>query len=400
MFSYLGSEGNYIGGGILKYTTAFFRGEKMEDNRSVTKIFFGAGLIVAFVLLLTSFKVYAFDFDDLEFNYIYRIYGTSDILHSSYGYDINGSHADFWGIECGFPVPTYAGNGDYSLYFKLKFSTDIPDAGFDLICAPFNDSSVYPHTSMTNYIRQNVFGELWTYNCNMKSYYGSFQWHGKSRCDYQYVACRELESAYTGQVEYTLYGVLNMRLMMEDEFEPFRLGLIMNTNDYTSSTMFNVSASLKAMDTSSTTVMVEWFETISDQLDVLDTIDGSLYSTASTLLRIEDVLDSLSFGDNVTIQKLTAILNSINGQNESLFSDDDTDEDLTEWDEHNSVVASAASDLHDLEESLVGTLSDYEFPTVANQTAVNNVLLPFWNNELVIALTLAMMSLMIVFLIL
>ena len=370
----------------------------MEDNRSVTKMFFGAGLVVAFVLLLTSFKVYAFDLDDLEFNYIYRVYNTTDILHSFYGYDINGSHCDFWGIECGFPVPTYAGNGDYSLYFKLKFSTDIPDASFDLICAPFNHGSVYPSTSMNNYIRQNVFGELFAYNCNMKSYYGNFYWDGKTRCDYQYVACRELETAYTGQTEYTIYGVLNMRLMMEDEFEPFRLGIIMNTNDYSSSTMFNVSATLRAMDTSATTVMVEWFETISDQLDNLSIT--ALVDTSSIESYLTSILDRLA-SDSA---KQQAILDAIGAMAYNLrtgyYDVTDPDLDLTEWDEHNVSVASAAADLHDLEESLIGTIEDYEFPTVANQTAVNNFLLPFWNNELVIALTLAMMSLMIVFLIL
>ena len=39
----------------------------MEEYRSVTKMFFGAGLVVAFVLLLTSFKVYAYEQTDLDY---------------------------------------------------------------------------------------------------------------------------------------------------------------------------------------------------------------------------------------------------------------------------------------------------------------------------------------------
>ena len=124
----------------------------MEDNRSVTKMFFGAGLVVAFVLLLTSFKVYAYDDIPLEFNWIYKKNGDSAVYTWNNGYAYNIEGLKYIGMECGFPVPHYAEAGQYSLYFHFKFTCDQdPKPLFRMVISPYDSRlSLYPTTSGDN----------------------------------------------------------------------------------------------------------------------------------------------------------------------------------------------------------------------------------------------------------
>ena len=381
----------------------------MEENRSVTKLFFGAGLIVALVLMLTSFKVYAYDDIPLEFNWIYKKNGDSAVYTWNNGYAYNIEGLNYIGMECGFPVPHYAEAGQYSLYFHFKFTCDqSPKPLFRMSISPYNSSlSIYPSTSSDNYILNqlgsaNLFGELDTYNANLKNYYGTFRWMSKSTCNFNWVCLREKSPDYSNQYTYSVIGIMDLRLMEEDEMSPFRLGIeIANAQSYSTFTVYNVDMGLHAMDSSETWALYDCWNKLDEISSKLDDLSITAVIDTSTIESyLSDILSRLVTDTGKQQSILEAIGALAYNLRTGAYDVPDPDPDLTEWDEHNAAVASAASDLHDLEESLVGTLSDYEFPTVSNQTAVNNVLLPFWNNELVIALTLAMMSLMIVFLIL
>lgn len=130
--------------------------------------------------------------------------------------------------------------------------------------------------------------------------------------------------------------------------------------------------------------------------DIHSLLNGQVHDISNLFPELHNILYVLQTSDG--------FLNLINGKMtayfESIMDDSEPDPELTAWAGQASEFESKNDVLHDLEESLEGTIEDFEFPTAADQTAVNNVIGYFFNNELVIALTLSAMALMIVFLIL
>ena len=384
----------------------------MED-RKIVKFWIALGLIVAFYCVAACVHVHAYDEIPLEFNWIYKKDGDSAVYTWNNGYAYNIEGLNFIGMECGFPVPHYAGDGQYSLYFHFKFTCDqSPKPLFRMVISPYDSRlSLYPNTSADNYITNqlgssNLFGELDQYNANLKSYYGTFHWMQKSGCNFQWVCMREKSPDYTNQYTYSVIGIMDLRLMEEDEMSPFRLGIeIANAQSYSTFTVYNVDMGISAMDSSSTWALYdiwnkldEFYDDWDGKIDIIASMIGSQLGDLDLIL---EALQDLDFSDPVVINKLTAILNSIDGQNESLFDDNETDEDLTEWENQASDVADDVAQLHDIEESLIGSLSSFEFPTAGTYTEVERSFFDFWFLDPIITpMILTGLALMIAFMIL
>lgn len=169
------------------------------------------------------------------------------------------------------------------------------------------------------------------------------------------------------------------------ELRPFRFGVIdatqLTTGTGVSWLMYNKTYSWRLLDT-------QLYYLLDTKLDDLSTAIGNI-----------DISVDLSGIEGLINQEINKII-VISNQLESLVDDTEPDEDITKWADQASVFESANDYLHNLEESLEGTIEDFTFPEVANQTAVSNVVGSFFSNELVLALTLSVMALMIVFLIL
>lgn len=378
----------------------------MEDKH-IIKFWLALGLMVAIFIVAVSVRVHAYDEIPLEFNWIYKKNGDSSVYTWNNGYAYNVEGLNYIGMECGFPVPHYAGDGQYSLYFHFKFTCDQdPKPLFRMQISPYDSSlSLYPNTSMSNYLvnqlgQSDLFGEINQYNANLKNYWGTFRWMSKSTCNFQWVCMREKSPDYSNQYTYSVIGIMDLRLMEEDEMSPFRLGIeVANAQSYSTFTVYNVDMGISAMDSSSTWALYDIFNKLEDIETVLNTIDGSAYSMASTLFRIEDILLNLELGDNLSITRLTAILNSLNAQNESLF-DEETDEDLTSWAERVSEFESQNQFMHSLENDLIGTIEEFTFPVFDYSSDANSLFSGFFDNEIIILLTTVSLALAIVFCIL
>lgn len=382
----------------------------MDENRSVTKMFFGAGLVVAFVLMLISFKVYAFegfDVDAIPFYYnpdnysqtYYQFseedpsYMVGDFYHSANQTD-QGREV---GIVTGFPVPYYSDGDHYSVF--LNFSFSVPTMAHSandwvgIYVRPMTSNSFLTPASGGTWLKVNVntITPSGSTGCTDLSY-GTFQWQGYANCSYRMLIVSTID-AYHTQYIYNVSCVLDLNLIsgsgvLGSELRPFSI---------------SAKYYLGYPQSSTTTYGLGLYKKYS-----IRCTDTSIYGL---LENIESAVSSIDFSGlsgladlNVTVENLyneyvsNASLEL--GLLESIYDDGETDPDITEWADQATQFESKNDYLHDLEESLEGTISDFTFPEVANQTAVSNVVGAFFSNELVIALTLSVMTLMIVFLIL
>lgn len=382
----------------------------MDENRSITKMFFGAGLVVAFVLMLISFKVYAFE--GFEVDAIPFWYNDASYSQSYYQFADNDSTymiGDFYhssnqteqgkevGLVTGFPVPYYSDGDHYSIFLNFAFS--VPTSAHVA-----NDwVGIYVRPMLSNvYMTPASSGTWLKVNVNTISpgsstgftdlSYGTFQWQGYANCSYRMLIVSTIDNDNT-QYIYNVSCVLDLNLIARDgilgaELRPFSISAKYYLG-YPSSSTSNYGLGL--------------YKNYS-----IRCTDTSIYGL---LENIESAVSSIDFSGlsgladlNVTVENLyNEYVNNASielGLLESIYDDGETDEDVTRWGEQASEFQSKNDYLHELEESLEGTISDFTFPEVANQTAVTNVIGNFLSNEFVIALTLAMMTLMIVFLIL
>lgn len=152
----------------------------MED-RHIFKFWIALGLIVAIFFFCFGVRTFAYDDIPLEFNWIYKKNNDSSVYTWNNGYASNVEGLNYIGMECGIPVPHYAGDGQYSLYFHFKFTCDQdPKPLFRMVISPYDSAlSLYPSTSSNNYLvnqlgQTDLFGELNQYNANLKNYWGTF----------------------------------------------------------------------------------------------------------------------------------------------------------------------------------------------------------------------------------
>lgn len=371
----------------------------MENTKSVSKIFLGAGLILAFVFLLCSFNIYAYDTYEIYPQVVWANEGGTgweyannpEVPDSAFYFPATYETKEI-GFLTGFPVPYYSDGDHVSLFvdFTIGMEDVASSQWLGLFVRPIGSTSYLSTATNTGngeWLRVNIqnqanLGEVFT---------GSFHWEDLSQsCSYKILITKCGDGSSIGSSRLTFYhvtGVFDLNLVSSKEMKPFLLTAKLYMGYPNISEGYGPFLSkdyhFRITDTS-------MYGAIEDLASILEDMDFSgLSGLADLSTTIENWYTSYTSVSSTIVDRLDEIID-----------DGETDEDVTRWNEEASLVASQASDLHDLEESLVGTLSDFEFPTVANQTAVNNVLLPFWQNELVISLTLAFMALMIVFLIL
>ena len=356
------------------------------------KVIFISIFIAAFSVYLAA-PVFAYDEIPLEFNWIYKKNGDSAVYtwNNDYAYNIEG--LNYIGMECGFPVPHYAGDGQYSLYFHFKFTCDQdPKPLFRMQISPYDSSlSLYPNTAMSNYLvnqlgQTDLFGELNQYNANLKNYWGTFRWMHKSTCNFNWVCMREKSPDYNNQYTYSVIGIMDLRLMEEDEMSPFRLGIeIANAQSYSTFTVYNVDMGLYAMDSSSTWALYDIWTTADEISSKLDNLSVNAIIDTSSIQRLINEVSAniVVYGD------------MIDDDLDDILDDHQPDADLTAAAERASEFQSEIEEYNRLQEELVGTLEEYTFPAAPSGHILNAAFTPFFSNEIVILLVAGVLAVLI-----
>lgn len=379
----------------------------MDENRSVTKMFLGAGLVVAFVLMLISFKVYAFEGFEVVGYPFTVINGTNSIqqftdrdLPDSAFYSISYESWDI-GIASSFPVPYYSDGDHYSVFMNFTFSVPyqaiVNNQWIGIYVRPMLSNTQMSTVSSGQWLTVNVLdvapGTGYTGGYTDLRY-GSFMWQGDTQCSYKMlITCMNDANITANQPRiYNIAVVFDLNLtagstLASDELRPFSVSARYYTGYPTISSGYGLALHKDFIIRCTDTSMYGAIENLANVVADLDF--SGLAGLADLSTTIENWYSSYTSVSSTIVDRL-----------EDIIDDGETDPDITEWAEQASEFESKNDLLHDLEESLEGTIEDFTFPQVANQTAVGNVVGTFFNNEFIIALTLAMMTLMIVFLIL
>ena len=357
----------------------------MEHKRFKYTLIFG--FIIGFILFLASpvFAYETFDIDTQPVGYT-PISSAWTYYYSKTDDYISGYNHAFIGWDMTSPVPYYADGDHVSLYGTFSFQ--IPNSNLNddwsFYVAPAGEY-VLRNDNLTYYGTRFLDGFTTLGAPSVTSYRGevTFNYMPNNQCNLRYLMLKYNDGNYTTFTFYCLFD-LNLRFPAI-EMRPFRFGVI-------DATQFSSGTGVSWLVYNKT---YHW-ELLDTQLYYM--LDNKLNSLSTAISNIDLNVD-LSGIEQLINTQINQVL-TISGQLEDLVDDTEPDEDLTQWADLASQFESKNDLLHDLEESLEGTIEDFEFPTVANQTAVNNVIGSLFSNELVIALTLSAMALMIVFLIL
>lgn len=343
----------------------------MEEKFSI-KIWFSFGIII-FMLLLSGSSVFAVEVVDIEPVAIYRKIGESYIRTDSYY--VNKTGIDFHGFDIAPPVPIYSDGDHVSIYIDYEWNvySNLPFTQ-NLLVAPRTSA-----TALSVGLGASIFAINPSSSNTIQNFEGNFTWQSSSTCSYN-LCLGAFKSADADMWTYSIKGVFDFNLIKEVEMLPIRWGIYINLADYQYS-VAGRRVAVKVLDTTTQELIVQGIDEIVSALD-------------NVSLSVD--LSSLDTYFNAIINNQISISDAFS----ELVDSTDVDEDVTKWASQAAVFESKNDYLHQLEESLEGTLEDFEFPTAANQTAVNNVIGFFFGNELVIALALSAMALMVVFLIL
>lgn len=377
----------------------------MED-RNVLKFWVALGIIVAVFFFCFGVRVFAYEQNDLPWEIFYQntdypsssdsryLYYTSQNPYSSDYLTIADTH--ILGYNIGSLAPYYS-DGDHVSIF-MAFGLSIPRVNFQgsnntwggeyrLLISP---SSYRNYMDFPNGLLAAAVIDLKSMvsnNVSSQQLAGHSTWQNE-QIDYKMLVYHGGDGAMYGQgfvpYEHFYFNIqLDLDLTQSRELLPLSVFFWQ---------MYEAVGAYPSWRV--------------DTRPIIRLNDTSMYGLLS---EIKDALDTLDFSALVDLGQLSATISqiyaSVSLQNdilESLIDEEETDPELTEWAGVASQFESKNAYMHSLEEDMIGTLADFTFPDApsADNSIVGNVVLPWFENPIVIALTLAGIALMIVFAIL
>ena len=378
----------------------------MEDKK-IIKFWLALGLMVAIFIVAASVRVHAYEQTELDYEVFYQnidypstsdtrwLYYTS---YSPYTSDmINLSDTDIIGYNISTPVPYYA-DGDHVSIF-ISFGVSIPRVDFQgsnntwggqyrLLISPSGatEELSYPQGMQSSTLfdlKYYVQNAVWT-----DLTHGTMTWQNQT-VSYKCLLFHGSDGATYGtgfqDLEHFFFNIqLDLNLTSNRELLPFSIALWQQSLAVGGNQFFRF-----------------------DTRPIVRLNDTSMYGL---LQDIESALSDLDFSGLADLSGLSAqienIYNSVvlnNDLLESIYDDGGTDEDLTAWAERASEFESQNEYMHSLENDLMGTIEEFTFPSApdgSNNALITGGVLPWFSNEIVLALTLASLALMVVFAIL
>lgn len=367
-----------------------------------TKFLLVVGFLVAWLIFLCA-PIFAYESTEIDYDVYwqnslypnssstrYIIYDSGSNLSSDY---ITVADTYMFGYQLSTAIPYYADGDHVSVFCSFGFA--IPRVNFQgtdnkwegqyyigLGPAYYRTDLLYSDGNLGN----NLFNiaDFVYNNYTVQQKTGSLQWQGLQNGSFKALIYHGGSSTAQGITDYEYFFVnLQLDLNITQGYELMPLSLY----------IYQSRQSAGAYD--------------SYKVDVRPTFRMNDTSMYGLLENIESAISNIDFSGLEGLSQLSTITQNIytqiisNGNIlESILDDDETDRDITEWANQASEFESAVSNLSDIEESLKGTIEEYTFPSAPNQTANMNIVGMFFSNELIIALTLAFLTMTIAMLLL
>ena len=374
------------------------------DDRRIFKMWFALGIMFFVFVTCACIRVFAYDTYEIypqvvwvdESTQNWRMASDPDYPDSAFYSPVGGQTKEI-GYLCGYPVPYYA-DGDHVSVF-VDFSIAVPAEALQkqqwvgLFVRPINSNnylSTATNTGNGEWLRVNILNQG-----NLAELYtGSFHWEGMDAyCSYKLLVtyAGDGSASVTNSFIYHVTGVLDLNLVQSTkELKPFLLTAKYYLG-YPANNVSNYGLSV-SKDYHFRITDTSMMGAIEDLKNTIDEIDLSGLSDLGDLTTVI----------NNWYEDYSLNIESISDQLESIYDDGETDPDITQWAERASEFESQNQYLHSLEDDLMGTVGDFTFPDVpdASSSIVGHVVLPWFENPIVIALVMAGLAMMIVFAIL
>lgn len=366
------------------------------------------GFFIAFVVLVLSFdRVHAYDDVDIYHDLIYHRIGEDNYSGTPF-YTYQGPSSPQYtcndvtdaGILFSVPVPAYADGDHVSIFFNVTFEIreiDIERFNLGFFVSPSANQNFLAPASGVSRLRsvldQYNYAYLRGSIASRISY--TFSLWGDATCTENAMYSLYKEHPNDEYIFFNAQGILDINVSYpSSESRPIYLSLAAQTiPDYALLDITYRGSDVRVLDSQYQTMVLASLTEISDLLTSLDLGTG-LSDIISRLDTIISRLQPVAFN-------LEGIRLQIRSLQDELLNDDETDPDLTEWGAEASSFSVKVEELNSVESELLGTISDFTFPEVVrpSQTMVSDAVLPWFSNPIVIALTLAALALMVVFVI-
>lgn len=361
----------------------------MEDKQ-VFKFWIALGLIVTIFFLAFAVRVHAYETTEFQPTVI-SWYPGSPLSETIYpdqtSFGAFQTTMPCLGFEFSNPVPYYADGDHYSIFAQFTYVIDaslLSQGNYQFYIGPYNYALGMPLTDLGTEIFR--ISSLPTWANNHFSGQKGFRWLGDSGCSCKYSVFYQYFDV--SSIAISVYMVLDINLTSTNELYPLRMGFLYHDNYSSTQTYTHKIYNTYSFNYTDTSLfgLLEGIETAVNNID---------FSSLSDLADLSNVVNNFyeSYVQNASLEL---------GILESIYDDDSTDPDITDWGERASEFESKNEYMHSLEDSMIGTLADFTFPDApdASNSIVGNVVLPWFENPITIALILSGLALMIVFAIL
>lgn len=350
-----------------------------------TKLLIGFGFLFALFLWLTA-PVYAFE--GFEVDPVVLDWTPSTPYNYKSFPETNAFGAftttnSVLGFELGAPVPYYSDGEHYSLFCNFTFECEnicLTQGYYKFYVFPYN---MTPTMSLTD-SGMEIFSvnNPTSFNTCMQGT-KTFTWYYDRACSCKYLVY--MSPTDTAHTAVSVYMVMDLNLLPDRELRPLRMGFMQRDGLGSTPTqkLYN-TWHFHFTDTSLYGLLQE-IESAVSQIDF-----SGLSGLADLSNSVENFYQSYITNSSVEFGLL-----------ESMIDDGETDEDVTEWQSQAEVMQSQVDELQSVEESLWGTLEDFEFPTAGTITEDEQLYFGLWFvNPIITPLMLTCLALMIAFLIL
>lgn len=358
-------------------------------------------IIIALIgTLLCSVSIFAYDSTEVEYDVFYQNpdYPNSSsqryiILDQTPLTDMYYNIADTITVGYSFNtlVPYYA-DGDHVSFFA-SFMVTIPRINFQgsdnrwigdysLYCGPWNYRTGLLYSDGLQSTLLFSLRDLVYNNYSVQQKTGTFYWQSIADCSYKALIYHGGSAAFQSlSSEYETFFIniqFDLNITQNLELLPFNLCVYQNVEAAGSVPFYRVDAKpfFRLNDTS----MYGLLEQIKASIDSLD------FSALADLSQLSTTISN--------------IYNEVYRQNElieDLIEDTSPDPDITRFNEEANALKSEAAELHSIENGLYGTIADFTFPAVQDQSVTSSMFTEWLQDNLILTLLVVSLCFMLVF---
>lgn len=339
-------------------------------------------LIALIGTLLCSVPIFAFETTEVDPTIISWYNGSP---YSWQVYPDANQHVRFdttrslLGFELGIPIPYYSDGDHYSLFcsFTFECETSLLTQGiYAFYVFPYN---VFPSMSLVDSGMELFRINPPSYTSTSQSGVKTFTWYYDRSCSCKYLIYTGASD--TAHTAVSVYMVMDLNLDQTKELRPLRMGFYQRDGlgGTPEQRLYN-NWRFSFTDTS-------LYGLLEDIENAVSSIDFSgLSGLADLNVTVDNFYDSYINNQSVEIGLL-----------ESILDDDETDPDITRFNDEANVFKSEAAELHSIENDLYGTIADFTFPAIQDQSLTSSMFTEWLQDNLILTLLVVSLCFMLVF---